>query len=93
MKTTLKKPTTIRLDEQTKKWAQSFARSSGIDLSTLITLSLRETQRNGSVKIEPEMSPERVKYYQDMIRDVDSGKVKTTKHASFDDFKKHMLKI
>jgi len=93
MKTTLKKPTTIRLDEQTKKWAQSFARQSGIDLSTLITLSLRETQKKGVVTAEPVMSDKKYAFYMDYVEKVEKGEIKTTKHASFEDFKKHMLKI
>jgi len=92
MKITLKKPTTIRLDEKTKKWAQSFARQSGIDLSTLITLSLRETQKKGVVTAEPVMSDKKFAYYMDYIKKIDEWKIPTKKYASLEDMKKDYLK-
>lgn len=98
MKTTTKKsvkvPTTIRLDAETKAWAQSFARRSGIDLSALITLSLLETKQRKKLVIEdpwPLMTPAKRKFYQDMIRDVDSGKIKTKRYDSIEDMKKDLL--
>jgi antitoxin component of RelBE/YafQ-DinJ toxin-antitoxin module len=92
MKKTVKKPTTIRLDEQTKKWAQSFARLSGIDLSTLITLSLRETQKKGVVTAEPVMSDKKFAFYMDYIKQIDEWKIPTKKYNSLEDMKKDYLK-
>lgn len=92
MKITVKKPTTIRLYEKTKKWAQSFARSSGIDLSTLISLSLRETKRKWTITVEPQMSDKKFAFYMNYIKQIDEAKVKTKKYDSLEDMKKDYLK-
>jgi antitoxin component of RelBE/YafQ-DinJ toxin-antitoxin module len=99
MKTTTKKsvkvPTTIRLDAETKEWAQSFARRSGIDLSALITLSLLETKQKRKLVIEdpwPLMTPEKRAYYEDIIAQDDAGTLKTKRYESLEAMKKDLLK-
>lgn len=95
MKTTTKKsvkvPTTIRLDAETKEWAQLFARRSGIDLSALITISLRETRKKGSAIIEPQMSDKKFAYYMDYIKQIDEWKIPTKKYDSFEELKKDLM--
>ena len=43
--------TTIRLDPELKAWARDFAEHSGTDISTLITVTLKQI-KNGEKKVE-----------------------------------------
>jgi antitoxin component of RelBE/YafQ-DinJ toxin-antitoxin module len=66
--------TTIRLDPELKTWAREFAAHSGTDISTLITITLKQIQ-NGDRTVEL-LDPKLVaynKYLDDMTDRIDRG--------------------
>lgn len=93
---TLKKPTkmttTIRFDSHLRHQAQAFAQSHGIDFSTLVTLSLKTTLQNG-IHLNPQISDEKYAQYEQLIKDVESGKEKVISYPDFQSLKKDLLKL
>jgi antitoxin component of RelBE/YafQ-DinJ toxin-antitoxin module len=66
--------TTIRLDPELKAWARAFAEHSGTDISTLITITLKQIQ-NGHRSVEL-LDPKLVaynRYLDDMTDRIDRG--------------------
>jgi predicted DNA-binding protein len=66
--------TTIRLDPELKSWAKEFAEHAGTDLSTLITITLKQV-KNGEKKIEL-LDPRLIaynKYLDDMTDRIERG--------------------
>lgn len=91
LKNSKKMITTIRFDHRLREQAQSFAESHGIDFSTLVTLSLKTTLQNG-IHLNPQISDERYTAYEQLIKDVESGKEKVKSYPDFQSLKKDLLK-
>lgn len=93
---TLKNPkktiTTIRFDRHLRQQAQSFAESHGIDFSTLVTLSLKTTLQHG-IHLHPRISDERYSVYEQLVKDVESGREKVKSYPDFQSLKKDLLKL
>jgi antitoxin component of RelBE/YafQ-DinJ toxin-antitoxin module len=69
--------TTIRLDPDLKDWARNFASHSGTDISTLITITLKQIQ-NGDRTVEL-VDPKVIaynKYLDDMTDRIERGEEK-----------------
>lgn len=70
-KKTTKVSRTIRFDAELERQAKLFAISHHMDFTTLLHISLQNTVKSG-MRLEPEMSDERIAYYQKLADDADA---------------------
>lgn len=94
---------TLRVPTELKAWAEAFALESHMTVSDVFILSLVESQRKGHIRVAPPgyrvedisetpITPEKLAYYEGIIRDHDTlkseGKVK---QYTWDEYKNMIL--
>lgn len=74
----------IRIDEETKKQFENFCNETGLNVSTAINLFIkaviRENQIPFKITTDPFYSKNNIKYLEEVIKDIETEKVRLEEH-------------
>ena len=94
---------TLRVPAELKAWAEAFAEESHMTVSDVFVLSVVESQRKGHIRVAPPgykvediedtpITPEKLAYYEDIIREHDELKAQgKVKQYTWDEYKNMTL--